>query len=259
MGSLGRWTAPPPCPFIKNESQRINVDLQKAIGILAEWAREAAKGGVIYPDYWVAEYPTHWDFSPCGANGEIWDVSCSVAVSKETGETSKYFPPDHPEDRGKGSNLSKTPLHIDIWANWLTAGEIWPNNPKKAELTKKIFKIMHQAHSMPKYKYRGVLQSLWDEAEAFVMALPEGEMREFCWRSGLVKLAEYVNHERHELNEIDLFIKKQEQIRHGVFWLKNKDWYRIDSVKNCYELTDKAPEDARISFGHYKKEYNIDQ
>ncbi len=115
MGILGRWTDPPPCPFLPAaEPQRVNVNLQKAIGILTEWARETAKEGVRYADYWITEYPTHWSFSPCGAKGEILCVSRSISISKETGETSSYFPPDHPEDRGQGRNIGEKPIHIEI-------------------------------------------------------------------------------------------------------------------------------------------------
>ena len=39
--------------------------------------------------------------------------------------------------------------------------------------------------------------------------------------------------------------------RECVYWKKNKDWYRINWEKDCYELTDKAPERAIKSFELY--------
>ena len=38
-----------------------------------------------------------------------------------------------------------------------------------------------------------------------------------------------------------------------MYWRKNKDWYRINPEKDCFELTDKAPERARKSFDMYKR------
>ncbi len=36
--------------------------------------------------------------------------------------------------------------------------------------------------------------------------------------------------------------------KEALYWKTNKDWYRINSEKGCYELTDKAPERAKKSF-----------
>lgn len=33
-----------------------------------------------------------------------------------------------------------------------------------------------------------------------------------------------------------------------VYWLSNPQWYRINKEKDCFEMTDAAPEKARISF-----------
>lgn len=38
-----------------------------------------------------------------------------------------------------------------------------------------------------------------------------------------------------------------------LFWKSNKEWYRVNRVKDCFELTDKAPERARKSFEMYKE------
>lgn len=38
-----------------------------------------------------------------------------------------------------------------------------------------------------------------------------------------------------------------------MYWRTNKEWYRINSEKDCFELTDKAPERARKSFELYQK------
>ena len=36
--------------------------------------------------------------------------------------------------------------------------------------------------------------------------------------------------------------------RSWCYWMSNKEWYRINLKKDCYELTDKAPKEAHISF-----------
>jgi len=38
-----------------------------------------------------------------------------------------------------------------------------------------------------------------------------------------------------------------------MYWRTNKEWYKINSEKDCFELTDKAPERARKSFELYQK------
>lgn len=41
--------------------------------------------------------------------------------------------------------------------------------------------------------------------------------------------------------------------REFMYWCSNKEWYRINEEKDCFELTDKAPERAKQSFELYKK------
>mgnify|MGYP004603426135 FL=1 len=41
--------------------------------------------------------------------------------------------------------------------------------------------------------------------------------------------------------------------REAVYWASNKEWYRINLEKDCFELTDKAIERARNSFELYQK------
>jgi len=36
-----------------------------------------------------------------------------------------------------------------------------------------------------------------------------------------------------------------------LYWRSNKEWYRINEEKDCFELTDKAPERAKKSFKLY--------
>lgn len=38
-----------------------------------------------------------------------------------------------------------------------------------------------------------------------------------------------------------------------LYWRTNKEWYRINTEKDCFELTDKAPERAKRSFEMYKE------
>lgn len=45
--------------------------------------------------------------------------------------------------------------------------------------------------------------------------------------------------------------------REAVYWAKNKEWYRINREKDCYELTDKAPERAVKSFELYKEQNHL--
>lgn len=37
-----------------------------------------------------------------------------------------------------------------------------------------------------------------------------------------------------------------------MYWRENKNWYRINYEKDCFELTEQAPERARKSFELYK-------
>lgn len=36
-----------------------------------------------------------------------------------------------------------------------------------------------------------------------------------------------------------------------LYWKTNKEWYRVNKEKDCYELTDKAPKRAKESFALY--------
>lgn len=38
-----------------------------------------------------------------------------------------------------------------------------------------------------------------------------------------------------------------------LYWQSNDEWYKINYEKDCFELTDKAPERARKSFDMYKE------
>ena len=38
-----------------------------------------------------------------------------------------------------------------------------------------------------------------------------------------------------------------------MYWMTNQDWYRINYVKDCFELTDKAPARARRSFAMWNR------
>ena len=38
-----------------------------------------------------------------------------------------------------------------------------------------------------------------------------------------------------------------------LFWRSNKEWYQINREKDCFALTDNAPERARKSFERYKE------
>lgn len=38
-----------------------------------------------------------------------------------------------------------------------------------------------------------------------------------------------------------------------IYWMNNKEWYRINPENNTFELTDKATERARRSFELYKE------
>lgn len=41
--------------------------------------------------------------------------------------------------------------------------------------------------------------------------------------------------------------------RESLYWRKNEGWYRINKEKDCFELTDEAPERAVKSFELYCK------
>ena len=43
-------------------------------------------------------------------------------------------------------------------------------------------------------------------------------------------------------------------ISFALDWMDNEEWYRYNYEKGQYELTDKAPPEARESFMEYKKE-----
>ncbi len=38
-----------------------------------------------------------------------------------------------------------------------------------------------------------------------------------------------------------------------VYWMTNKDWYTVNRVKDCFELTDAAPPRARRSFAMWSR------
>ena len=38
-----------------------------------------------------------------------------------------------------------------------------------------------------------------------------------------------------------------------MYWRNNKEWYRINSEKDCFEIKDKANERERKSFELYQK------
>lgn len=41
--------------------------------------------------------------------------------------------------------------------------------------------------------------------------------------------------------------------KESLYWEINKEWYRFNEEKDCYELTDKAPERAIKSFELFMK------
>lgn len=41
--------------------------------------------------------------------------------------------------------------------------------------------------------------------------------------------------------------------REAMFWMENKAWYRINEEKDCFELTEEAPERAVRSFEMWKE------
>lgn len=43
-----------------------------------------------------------------------------------------------------------------------------------------------------------------------------------------------------------------------MYWSSNEEWYRVNEEKDCYELTDKAPQRAIESFEMYKKQNGYD-
>ncbi len=34
----------------------------------------------------------------------------------------------------------------------------------------------------------------------------------------------------------------------SIYWLTNKDWYKINEEKDCFEILDSAPAKAKLSF-----------
>lgn len=46
-------------------------------------------------------------------------------------------------------------------------------------------------------------------------------------------------------------------LRESMYWSTNKEWYRINTVNDSVELTDKATERAVKSFELYCKRNNI--
>lgn len=43
-------------------------------------------------------------------------------------------------------------------------------------------------------------------------------------------------------------MKNMSMSTESTFWLSNKDWYRIDKEKDCFEILDTAPAKAKLSF-----------
>lgn len=41
--------------------------------------------------------------------------------------------------------------------------------------------------------------------------------------------------------------------REFMYWRTDKEWYKINKEKDCFELTEKAPERAIKSFEMYKQ------
>lgn len=41
--------------------------------------------------------------------------------------------------------------------------------------------------------------------------------------------------------------------KESLYWKSNTEWYRVNKEKDCYELTEKAPERARKSFELYQE------
>lgn len=41
--------------------------------------------------------------------------------------------------------------------------------------------------------------------------------------------------------------------KESMYWRKNKEWYKINDEKDCFELTSKAPERAKRSFKMYQE------
>ena len=38
-----------------------------------------------------------------------------------------------------------------------------------------------------------------------------------------------------------------------LYWMTNENWYRINTQKGCFELTDEAPERAKRSFAMWNR------
>lgn len=38
-----------------------------------------------------------------------------------------------------------------------------------------------------------------------------------------------------------------------LYWMTNKNWYRINTQKDCFELTDEAPDRAKRSFAMWNR------
>ena len=37
----------------------------------------------------------------------------------------------------------------------------------------------------------------------------------------------------------------------SIYWLTNKDWYKINEEKDCFEILDSAPAKAKLSFAFF--------
>ena len=67
----------------------------------------------------------------------------------------------------------------------------------------------------------------------------------------LIQLIEEVTEMERQIN------KMSAKNRDAVIWARNEEWYTINKEKKRFELTDKAPEEARRSFEKYKKINNL--
>lgn len=43
-------------------------------------------------------------------------------------------------------------------------------------------------------------------------------------------------------------MRKMSMNSESTYWLSNKDWYRINKEKDCFEILDSAPAKAKLSF-----------
>lgn len=60
----------------------------------------------------------------------------------------------------------------------------------------------------------------------------------------------YVEECKSMIKEVDNIMAKTKMSMssESTFWLTNKNWYRINEEKDCFEILESAPTDAKISF-----------